>query len=293
MILNASGRTDIAAFYSEWFFNRIDEGFFDVRNPFNERAVSRILLSDVDAVIFCTKNPLPIVGRLSEVGLPAAVQVTLTPYKSDIEPFVPDKRRVIDAVKALSKEIGMRRVRVRYDPILLNRVYTPALHLRAFSRLCEQLDGCVNRVIISFVDDCKNTCRNRSTLALRDFTEKELVSIADGFGEIAERRGMTVTTCCEDACFEAYGFKSGECVSADDVFELTGTRPSRKWAARPCGCSELVDIGAYNSCPHLCRYCYANYDERAVARNALAHDPRSSLLVGTLSEFDDIKPRKR
>ncbi len=292
MIINASGRTDIAAFYSEWFFNRIRAGFFDVRNPFNVRAVSRIYVTDIDAVVFCTKNPLPIVGRLSETGVPTAVQVTITPYRDDIEPFVPDKRRVIEAVKALSREIGAHRVRVRYDPILINRRYTPELHLRAFTRLCEHLDGYIDRLIISFVDDCKNSGSHMSQLRLRDFTERDLYLLGDGFAAAAGSHGMTVTTCCEDASFERYGFKSGQCISADDVLELTGKPSKRRWAARPCGCSELVDVGAYNSCPHLCRYCYANYDERAVAGNALEHDPNSSLIVGRLTEFDEIKVRR-
>ena len=128
MILNVSGRTDIVAFYTPWFLNRLKEGFVDVRNPFYPKKISRIYFQDVDLIAFCTKNPLPILPYLHEINIPILFQVTLTPYKKDIEPNVIEKEKIIEGIKALSKILGKERVSVRYDPILLNQKYSFLCH---------------------------------------------------------------------------------------------------------------------------------------------------------------------
>ena len=107
MILNVSGRTDIVAFYSTWFMKRYKEGFVDVRNPFNPKLVSRIYFEDVDVIMFCTKNPIPILNYLKEIKKPILFHVTLTPYMKDIEPNLPPKKEIIEAIKKLSKIVGI------------------------------------------------------------------------------------------------------------------------------------------------------------------------------------------
>ncbi len=124
MILNVSGRTDIVAFYTDWFMKRYHEGFVDVRNPFNLKLVSRIYFDDVDAILFCTKNPIPILDKLKEIKKPIIFQVTLTPYKKDIEPLVPDKSLIVEAIKKLSSIVGIDNLYIRYDPIFINEKYT-------------------------------------------------------------------------------------------------------------------------------------------------------------------------
>lgn len=134
MILNVSGRTDVVAFYSDWFMNRYKEGFLDVRNPFNKKLVSRIYFDDVD-LIFCTKNPIPIIDKLKYINKPILFQVTLTPYKNDIEPNVIDKNKIIDAIKEVSKIVGIDNLTVRYDPIFLSDKYNLEYHIKAFKKL--------------------------------------------------------------------------------------------------------------------------------------------------------------
>ena len=119
MILNISGRTDIVAFYSEWLINRLEAGFIDVRNPFNKKMVSRIMIEDVDLLFFCTKNPLPIIDKLSSIKQKVYFHITITPYKKDIEPNVPDKKDIVEGIKILSKIIGKENIVIRYDPIFL------------------------------------------------------------------------------------------------------------------------------------------------------------------------------
>ena len=123
MILNVSGRTDVVAFYSDWFMNRYKEGFLDVRNPFNKKLVSRIYFDDVDLILFCTRNPIPIIDKLKYINKPILFQVTLTPYRNDIELNVIDKNKIIDAIKEISKIVGIDNLTVRYDPIFLNDKY--------------------------------------------------------------------------------------------------------------------------------------------------------------------------
>ena len=124
MILNVSGRCDIVAFYTDWFLKRYREGFVDVRNPFYPKQVSRIYFEDVDLIVFCTKNPKPIVPYLKEIHKPILFQVTLTPYKRDVEPNVIKKEEIIESIKQISNELGREFVSVRYDPIFISKKYS-------------------------------------------------------------------------------------------------------------------------------------------------------------------------
>ena len=164
MILNVSGRTDIVAFYSDWFMNRYNEGFVDVRNPFNPKMISRIYFEDVDAILFCTKNPTPMLDKIQKIAKPILFHVTLTPYKRDIELNVPDKNDIINSIKKLSKIIGVDNLYIRYDPIFISDKYTVDYHIKAFDKLCTILNGYVKYFIVSFIDDYKNVRKNEKVL---------------------------------------------------------------------------------------------------------------------------------
>ena len=293
MILNVSGRTDIVAFYTPWFMNRYKEGYLDVRNPFNSKLVSRINFSNVDLILFCTKNPLPIIDRIKEIDKPIIFHVTLTPYKKDIEPYVIDKRLVIEGIKRLSGILGSDNVVVRYDPIFLSDSYTLMYHIRAFDKMCKLLKGYVKKVVVSFLDDYKNVRYNMRYLRLRAFTEEDYNQIGLNFSRSALENGMSVQTCFEERNLVNYGFTRGECLSLSLAEKITGKKP-KKWKARGkkgCNCAEMVDVGVYNTCKHFCKYCYANYDEKMVNDNTLRHDVNSSLLIGRIDIDDVIKPR--
>ena len=292
MILNVSGRTDIVAFYSKWFMNRYKEGYIDVRNPFYPKLVSRIYFDDVDLIVFCTKNPIPILNDLNKINKPIIFQVTLTPYGKDIEPKVISKGNIVNAIKKISKMLGVNNVYVRYDPILINNKYDINFHIKAFRSLCEKLKGYVKHIIVSFVDDYKNVRNNMKILKLKKINESIYKIIGENFSKIAKENGMTVQTCFEKNDLSCYGFVSDVCVSKELAFRLTGKR-FRKWKARNCGCVEMVDIGVYTTCRNFCKYCYANYDEKKVIENVKNHDDNSSLLIGCLKEEDIIKIRKK
>ena len=294
MVLNVSGRTDIVAFYSDWFMNRIKEGFVDVRNPFNKKLVSRIYFEDVDLILFCTKNPIPILDKIEKINKPILFHVTLTPYKRDIEVNVPPKGKIIKAIKKLSNIIGKDNICVRYDPIFISDEYTLDYHIRNFDKLCTLLNGYVKTIIVSFIDDYKNVRKNMKSIRYRNFTENDYKTIGESFSLSAKKNNMTVQTCFEERNLTEYGFKKGECLSHTLAFKLTGKTNFKSWTARKggnCNCVQMVDIGAYNTCSHFCKYCYANYDEKMVKENVIKHDKNSSLLIGKLEDDDIVKRR--
>ncbi len=293
MILNVSGRTDIVAFYTPWFMNRYKVGFVDVRNPVYPRLVSRIYFKDVDLIVFCTKNPHPIITYLNYFDKTIIFQVTLTPYKDDIEPNVKNKKQIIEDIKLISKILGKDNVYLRYDPILLNQKYTLNYHIKAFNKICNILDGYISHVIVSFIDDYKNVRKNMDILRIKKFSNNDFKEIGINFSKIAKKHNMTVQTCGEYNNLEEYGFTVDDCVSKSLAKKITN-KNYPKWASRNnkyCGCVKMVDIGAYNSCKHLCKYCYANYKESEVDESIKNHYDDSTLLVGHLHNDDEIKIR--
>lgn len=295
MILFVSGRTDIPAFYSNWFINRVKAGFVDVRNPFNQKLVSRIYFSDVDLIMFCSKNPLPMINKLKMLKVPVLFHVTITSYGKDVEPNIPDKRLIIEGVKKLSLVLGIDNVVVRYDPIFLSDKYNVDYHIKAFDKLCKNLNGYVNKIIVSFMDEYKNVRSNKNILKYRAFTREDYKKIGEAFSKSAHDNGMSVQTCFEDEDLTQYGFVKGECLSHELAYILTGKKfkSSNVRKEKKCECVQMVDIGDYNSCMHMCKYCYANYDEKAVSSNFERHDDNSSLLIGSIQSDDVIKVRKK
>lgn len=284
MIINASGRTDIVAYYMNWFVNRWNEGYFDVRNPFNPKLVSRIFVSDVDMIVFCTKNPLPLLDTIHLFSVPIQLQVTITGYFKDMEPQVPDKGEIIACIQKLSSYLGKENVCVRYDPILLNSKYDVDYHIRAFNKLCTILKGYVSKMIVSFVDDYKNVRNNH--LDYHEPSNEEYLKLKEAF----EKNDMKIVSCMENK-FQI-GDEKDCCISIKYAFERTG-KFFKEWKARDCHCVNMVDVGAYNSCLHGCKYCYANFDSKKIVSNYKMHDVNSSLLIGHLNLDDQVKIRRK
>ena len=165
--------------------------------------------------------------------------------------------------------------------------------MNAFDKLCKLLNGYIDTIIVSFIDDCKNVRNNRYILKKKEFTEDDYKEIGTSFGKSAKENNIKVQTCFEKRNLCEYGFNMGECLSHELTFKLTG-KTYKSWKARReklCNCVEMVDVGAYNSCPHFCKYCYANYDEKLVTSNVLKHNANSSLLIGEIEVDDKIKER--
>ena len=203
MILSASRRTDIPNYYSEWFINRIREGFLYVRNPMNAHQVSKINLSPdvIDCIVFWTKNPINMLGKLEELKpYMYYFQFTLTGYGSDVEPNLPHKREVlIPTFQRLSEQIGKERVIWRYDPIFLSDRYTVEYHIKAFEEIAASLAGYTDKVVISSMDFYKKTMRNTRTLAIQQMTAQKTRTLAEKMAEIALRYSLDIETCIRES----------------------------------------------------------------------------------------------
>lgn len=299
MILSVSRRTDIPAFYAEWFFQRIREGFLYVRNPMNPRQVSRIGLSPevVDCIIFWSKNPAPMLERLDELReYPFYFQFTLTGYGRDIEPGLPDKRKeVIATFQKLSEKVGKERVVWRYDPILVNGRYTIEYHLKAFEEIAGCLKGYTEKVVISFVDFYAKTLRNTKDLYIKSLSREEMREIAEGMAQIAKSCGLVIETCAEQINLQDVGIRHGSCIDKKQIEKIAGCSLSvekDKNQREACGCCESIDVGAYNTCRNGCRYCYANYHEEQVRKCIACYDVDSPLLCGRIEPEERVTDRK-
>lgn len=299
MIISASRRTDIPAYYTDWFFNRIKEGYVYTRNPMNIHQVSRVTLdpSVVDGIVFWTKNPIPMMNCLDELkNYTYYFQFTVNPYGQDVEQNLPSKRNVIiPAFQELSKKIGPERIIWRYDPILLTQKYSIDWHTQCFEYMAKQLSGYTRKCVFSFLDLYKNTQNNTKNLGLLPLGETEMIEIAHRFSEIAQRNGLTLESCSEKINLDKYGIIHGHCIDCHLFEELLGCKldlDKDKNQRMECGCVASIDIGMYNTCQNHCLYCYANYSQATVARNCSAHDPNSPLISGNIMPDDIIKERK-
>jgi DNA repair photolyase len=299
MIISASRRTDIPTYYSDWFFNRIKEGFVLVRNPMNNRQISRIKLTPdvVDGIVFWTKNPIPMLDRLDELkDYMYYFQFTITPYGKDIEPNLPTKPdEIIAAFKRLSDAIGADRVVWRYDPILVSERYSLEYHIRAFSQIAEYLHDYTQKVTISFIDeDYRCVKSNIKELALLDFPTSTQMQLSSSLAEIAHSYGLKIDTCAERIESQQFGIEHARCIDDRLLAHLLGCRldvDKDKTQRLECGCVTSIDIGMYNTCRNGCRYCYANYSQNTVAGNYAKHNPLSPLISGEVGSDDKIHDR--
>ncbi len=299
MIISASRRTDIPSYYSDWFYNRIKEGFVLVRNQMNFHQVSKINLAPgvVDALVFWTKNPLPMLNRLGELKDYAYYfQFTLTPYGHDVEPNLPSKSDVIlPAFKRLSDTIGADKVIWRYDPILINDRYTLEYHVHAFGKIAEVLRGYTRKVTISFIDyDYRGVKSNIKELALSDFPPEAQVKLSSQLAQIACSHSLAIDTCAERIDLQQYGIEHARCIDDKLLAELLGCGLSinkDKNQRLECNCAASLDIGMYNTCRSGCRYCYANYSPKAAHGNFVIHNPISPLISGEIGDGDRIHER--
>ena len=292
MIINTGQRTDIPAFYAEWFANRLKEGFVCVRNPYNPNQVSRYRLDPavVDVIGFCTKNPAPMfpyMELLKDYG--QYWFVTITPYGRDIEPNVPDKHQLIEDFKTLSNIVGINSIGWRFDPVFISERYGEEYHIRAFEQVAAALDGYTETVVISFIDLYPKVRRNFPEV--QEVTKEQRIRLGKEFIRIASAHGMTVKPCAEGDELAAYGADCSGCMRIRDYEKAIGMHlnaPKRKGARAECACYLSCDIGAYNTCKHLCRYCYANADVSEVLAQSRMHDPKSPFLIGSYLDDDVI-----
>lgn len=277
MIISASRRTDIPAFFSDWFLKRLDEGYVEIPNPFNPKQISFVSLrrEDVDAFVFWTRFPTPffrVLEKIHNMGYPFYFLITITAYDKTLELNRPELQKQIDAFKKLVDLYGNGIAVWRYDPIIISEITPYEFHLKFFEQIALQLKGYTDEVKISFYDPYKKAERN-----IRMFNQTRYQIITnpdqlDGFGNflmelyrISNQNEMTITSCAENLLSGHSEIKEGKCIDPERLKKLYGISLSYKKdpsQRKECHCSISKDIGIYNTCKFGCLYCYATTNHR-------------------------------
>jgi DNA repair photolyase len=289
MIVSASYRTDIPAFYGEWFMRRLAAGFATVPSPYGGKPY-RVSLTpeNVDGFVLWTRNIAPLRDRLGEIGgvAPFTVQFTITGYPRALEAGVIDAEAAVAQIRQVASAFGPRSVVWRYDPIVETSLTSAAWHRDNFRRLAEILRSDVDEVTVSFAHIYAKTRRNMEAAARRhgfgwrDPEDGEKRALAADLAEIAAGQNMRLTICSQPA-YAVEGAEPARCIDAERLSDIAG-RPIRartKGNRAGCLCHESRDIGAYDSCPQGCVYCYAVSDRGKAKRFLAGHDAESDSLT--------------
>ena len=290
MIVSASYRTDIPALYGRWFVARLAAGWCRVANPYGgPPARISLLPADVDGFVFWTRNLEPFGGGLEAVTaleLPFLVQFTVTGYPAALERSTIDAGRALAQMRDVRARWGARALVWRYDPVLFSSLTPPEWHEANFAGLARALEGTTDEVVVSVAQPYRKTARNLEAAARahgfswRDPPLDEKRALIARLAEIAAGHGMALTLCTQPALDGIPGTRPAACVDAVRLSDVAGRPLSarRKGNREGCACFESRDIGAYDTCPQGCAYCYA-VSAHAVARGrVLAHDPDSETL---------------
>ncbi|MDQ7092131.1 DUF1848 domain-containing protein [Desulfosporosinus sp. PR] len=293
IIISASRRTDIPAFYSRWFINRIREGYCTVVNPFNRRQVTRVSLlpADVDLIVFWTKNAGPLIQHLQELdagGFKYYFQYTVNGYPSPLEPYVPPLDTAIETFSRLAAEIGPDKVIWRYDPIVISNITGFDYHLQQFEKIARSLRGKTHRVVVSIVDDYRKSAheleklKNQDVLIAKEVNLQEIGNLMSSLSKFAEKNEMGIFSCAETVPLESYGISPGKCIDEQYIRQVLGLdiKKLKDKSQRPaCGCILSKDIGVYDTCLYGCVYCYAGTLKSGL-RNRQQHAADSPALIG-------------
>ena len=290
MIVSASYRTDVPAFYGPWFLARLAEGSVRVRNPYGGADTTvRLRGPDTAGYVFWTRNPRPFADGFAAVaalGLPFVVHLTITGYPRALDRSVIPADRAVAAARDLAGRYGPRAVVWRYDPVVWTDLTPPDWHRRQVDRLSAALRGVTDEVVFSAATIYRKTRRNLALaagthgFAWQDPDAGEKAALLAELASIATEHGLQATLCSQPGLL-APPLAPAVCVDPARLSDVAGGRAitARRRANRPgCLCAESRDIGAYDTCPHGCVYCYAvSNRQRAVARHA-AHTPADAML---------------
>ncbi len=303
MIISASRRTDIPAFYSRWFMNRIRAGYCTVPNPFNPHQVATISLAppDVEVIVFWTRHArplLPFLDELDRLGYRYYFQYTLLDNPRLLDPRTPSLPVALDTFRQVSDRIGPERVIWRYDPIVFSQLTGPSFHRERFAHIARELRGRTRRVVISVMDPYRKTEKRMSQLSGQGLEvvpqggrpSGRFDDLMGALVRTAGENGMEITSCAEEIDLRPYGVQPGKCVDDDHIKRVFGLAVSaRKDLSQreACGCVVSRDIGMYNSCLFGCCYCYATSSFERARKNWRDHNPQSPSL---LSHHDAAPP---
>jgi len=296
VIISASRRTDVPAFYSKWFMNRIRAGYCLVPNPLNMKQVSRVSLhpSDTEAIVFWSKNPAPLLphlGELDKLGFYYYFQFSLNDYPRALEPNIPSLNDRIATFKDLSRLVGPLRVVWRYDPIIISNITPFDFHRERFTWIAEELKSVTHRVMVSIVDFYQKTDRRLSQLEKEEgfsfdrdvLSSAGTISLLKDLADIAGKNNIEIFTCAEERDYSQIGVPPGRCI--DDrlltkIWSLNLEYKKDPYQRGSCLCMVSKDIGINDTCIHGCPYCYSTTNYAVAERRFNEHNPDSPILWG-------------
>ncbi|GHV74691.1 hypothetical protein AGMMS49940_19930 [Spirochaetia bacterium] len=293
LIISASRRTDIPAFYGEWFFNRLSNGEIAVRNPMNDKQVTHFKFNprDIECIVFWTKNPkdfIKYLDKIDSLGYKYYFQFTITPYNNDIEPNS-NKQDIITTFIELSEKIGKEKVIWRYDPIFFNDKYPVDFHIEMFEKIMRSLHAHTEKCVISFVDKYHFLINDFKNNDINELTAMQIEDFILRLKEVLNRHSpeLAIATCGEKIDLGKYGIQHNKCIDDELISGITGVRGTNKKdpsQRTECGCVQSRDIGTYNTCLHHCIYCYA---KRGKKMDAALYNKDSLLLCDTIDAAND------
>lgn len=285
MIISASRRSDIPAFYMEWFLNRLKQGEALVRNPMRYTQVRTVALTPehVEGIVFWSKNPAPVLDCLEALRpYPFYILFSLNPYGSDVEPNLPAEERRIETFLRLAEALGSDRLVWRYDPVLLTGSYSDSFHLENFERLAGHLSGATNACKISFVHPYQKINKCLEEIGVVHPTVERKITLGMQMQALAKKKGIVLGACCDVELVDA-GIAEAVCVDAERLEKISGRRIKKRRDSGQrggCTCCQSADVGVYDTCTHGCIYCYANRSLKRALDNRECHDPLSPFLSG-------------
>ena len=296
MILSVSRRTDIPAFYGDWFINRLKEGFVYVRNPMNIHQVSKIPLTPekIECIVFWTKNPsekfISDLKIIDEMEYKYYFQYSITSYNNQIEKNIPKKQIEIERFQTLASNIGKEKVIWRYDPIFFTDYYDINYHKKWFEYIASKLENYTEKCVISFLDYYPKIKNRLLDNKIPEVSENQMLEFAFYLSSIASKYNIKVESCCEKINLSSAGIEHGHCIDPELINLITGKQydfKKDKFQRHDCGCIESVDIGTYNTCKNGCIYCYANWKDNII----IQYDPKSPILCSEITKDDKISER--
>lgn len=292
MIISASRRTDIPAFYSEWFINQIKQGVFLRKNPYNgDILTTKFQPEDLSCIVFWTRNAQPMIKNgsldyLDELGIPYYFQHTVTGYPKTIEKSVKHPLKAIDGMNALADKIGGEKVIWRFDPIILSDSTPKEEIVRLHEKIASLKHNDISQNVISFLDDYKKTGANLKLAGINSVDildhPHELDYVLSSIQDNALKYALDVSTCAENVDLHQYGIRKGKCIDGDFIKNTIGVKVSKakdQGQRKECGCAKSIDIGLYDTCVHGCHYCYATQSQNLATSNFKKHDPNNPFII--------------
>ena len=304
MIISASRRTDIPAFYAQWFINRIRAGWCLVPNPLNYNQLSYVSLKpeDVDAIVFWSKNPAPIIHYLTELnsrGFRYYFQFAVNDYPTALEPRIPSLDERIRTFHKISNHLGPTRIIWRYDPIIISNRTPPGFHIDKFANIATALRGYTRRVMVSLVDFYQKTNHRLSTLESKGFLfdreaadSQRVWDLFKDLSAIAKYNEMEIFTCAEERDFSNAGVPPGRCIDGallQQLWSLHGHTKKDPTQRAACLCVVSKDIGINDTCIHGCPYCYSTHNLTIAKLRYSEHDPESPVIWGKTRELSEAE----